>query len=101
MTIYVAEIKGRAVVAFQANTGVDAERFVQDRVFRDDLMVLATEGVPLWDGMSKINIRMASTGEEEKWHASRAKAVSHGDIETEDDAWIAFLVALTDADRRK
>jgi hypothetical protein len=43
MTFYVAEIKGRGVAAFHANNGSDAERLVRDRVFRDDLMVLATE----------------------------------------------------------
>jgi hypothetical protein len=33
--------------------------------------------------------------------ASRAKAVRRGDIEGAEEAWIAFLVALTDPDRRK
>jgi len=45
MTVYVAEIKGRGVAAFHANNGSDAERLVRDRVFRDDLMVLATGGL--------------------------------------------------------
>ena len=49
MTVYVAEIKGRGIAAFHANNGSDAERLVRDRVFRDDLMVLATGGLPLWD----------------------------------------------------
>ena len=31
----------------------------------------------------------------------RAKAIRHGNIEVEDDSWIAFLVALTDLDRRR
>ena len=30
-----------------------------------------------------------------------AKAIRRGNIESDDDAWIAFLVALTDLDRRK
>ena len=45
MTVYVAEIKGRGIAAFHANNGSDAERLVRDRVFRDDLMVLATGGL--------------------------------------------------------
>ena len=78
-----------------------AELFVRDPAFCDDLMVLASDGLPLWDGMTSILVRQARPDEEAKWRASRAKAIRHGDIESEDHAWIAFLVALTDPDRRK
>ena len=37
MTVYVAEIKGRGIAAFHADTGSDAERVVRDRVFRDEM----------------------------------------------------------------
>jgi hypothetical protein len=96
MTVYVAEIKGRSIAAFHANTGSDAERVVRDRVFRDDLMVLATRGLPLWDGVTDIKVRLARPDEEAKWRASRAKAIRQGNIEENDIRWIAFLVALTD-----
>ncbi len=96
MTVYVAEIKGRGIAAFHADTGSDAERVVRDRVFRDDLMVLATGGLPLWDGVTDIKIRLAGPDEEAKWRASRAKAIRQGNIEENDVGWIAFLVALTD-----
>src|SRR5262245_54300268 len=99
MTIYVAEIKGRGIVAFNAGTGLDAERFVRDRIFRDDLMALTTDGLPIWDGLAVIQVRQASPGEEAKWRTSRAKAIRHGNIESDDDAWITFLVALTDPGR--
>ena len=99
MAIYVAEIKG--IAAFHADTGPLAELFVRDAAFCDDLMVLASDGLPLWDGMTSILVRQARPVEEAKWRASRAKAIRHGDIESEDHAWIAFLVALTDPDRRK
>jgi len=59
MTVYVAEIKGRGIAAFHANNGSDAERLLRDRVFRDDLMVLATGGLPLWDGVTDIEVRLA------------------------------------------
>ena len=101
MPIYVAEIKGRGIAAFHADTGPLAELFVRDPSSCDDLMVLASDDLPLWDGMTSILVRQARPGEEAKWRASRAKAIRHGDIESEDHAWIAFLVALTDPDRRK
>src|ERR1700716_2855036 len=101
MTVYVADIKGKGIAAFHADDGPDAERRVRDPIFRDDLMVLATGGLPLWDGVSHIEVRPAYPGEEEKWRTSRARAVHQGDIEGKDDAWIAFLVALTDPGRRQ
>ena len=95
MTVYVAEIKGRGIAAFHADNGAEAERLVRDRVFRDDLMVLASNGLPLWDGVAGIQVRQALPWEEAKWRASRAKAIRQCNIEREDDSWIAFLVALT------
>src|SRR6266496_3783546 len=88
MTIYVAEIKGQGIVAFRADSQSDAEIRAKDRTFRDDLMVLATNGRPLWDGVMGINIRQARPVEEAKWRASRSKAIRLGDIEPDDEAWI-------------
>lgn len=99
MTIYVAAIKGRGIAAFEAENEAAADIRVRDCMFRDDLMVLATEGVPLWDGVASIDIRQAFPDEEAKWRASRARAIHHGNIEETDDAWISFLVALADFDR--
>ena len=101
MTIYVAAIKGRGIATFYAENGAAAMVRVLDRLFRDDLMVLAADGLPLWDGIADIQIRPAFPDEEARWRASRAKAIRHGNIEREDDTWIAFLVALTDLDRRR
>jgi len=101
MTVYVAAIKGRGIAAFYAENGAAAMVRVRDRLFRDDLMVLATDGLPLWDGMADIQVRPAFPEEEARWRASRAKAIRHGNIEREDDTWIAFLVALTDDAARR
>jgi hypothetical protein len=100
MTVYVAEIEGRGIAAFQADDGSAAERIVRDRIFRDDLMVLRCGGLPVWDGMADIRVRRAHPDEETRWRASRLKAVRHGNIEVEEEGWIAFLVALTDPSRR-
>ncbi len=43
MTVYVAEIKGRGIAAFHADTGSEAERLVRDRALRDDLIVALTD----------------------------------------------------------
>jgi hypothetical protein len=101
MTIYVVEVEGRGIAAFHSDNGAAAEVRVRDRFFLDDLMVLATDGVPLWDGVTALRVRQALPGEEAKWRGSRARAIRQGNIESDDDEWIAFLVALTDPDRRK
>ena len=101
MTVYVADIEGRGVVAFHADSGPDAERLVRDRIFRDDLMALASGGLPLWDGVADIHVRQARPDEEARWRTSHANAIRRGDIEADEQAWIAFLVALTNPDRRK
>jgi hypothetical protein len=76
------------IAAFHADTGPLAELFVRDPAFCDDLMFLASVRLPLWDGMTSILVRQARPDEEAKWRASRAKAIRHGDIESEDHAWI-------------
>jgi len=101
MTVYVIEIKGRGVAAFHADDDAHADARARDLAVRDDLMVLATNGLALWDGVTEVRIRRALPGEEAAWRASRLKAYRQGNIDENDDDWIAYLVALTDPGRRK
>lgn len=100
MAIYIVSIRGRSIVAYQASSTEAAEQRVRDIDFRDDLMSLSTDSVPLWDGVSAIELRQAAPKEQLRWRASRARAVRQGNIESGDESWIAFLVPLTDPDRR-
>jgi len=101
MTVYVVEIKGRPVAVFNFDKAAEAEDFVRDPAFLDDLMALQTAGLPLWDGTAEICLRHALPAEDAKWRASRSKAVRDGNIDDhKDDMWLAFLVSLTDPDRR-
>ena len=75
MTIYVAEIFGRGVVAFDAESDADAQALLAERPLRRDLIVLQNEGRPLWDGVSKIQVRTATSSEAETCRASRAASV--------------------------
>jgi hypothetical protein len=60
----------------------------------------AGTGLPLWDGVTDIEVRHPCPDEEAKCRASRAKAIRQGNIEGNDVGWIAFLVALTDRRKR-
>jgi hypothetical protein len=81
MAVYVAEIRGRGIVAFNANKAAEAEDLVRDPAILDDLMVLETGGLPIWDGVTEICVRQALPAEEAKWQASRAKAIRNGNVD--------------------
>jgi hypothetical protein len=51
MQTYVAEIDGRAVMAFRAKNGLEPQNWLDTaQTVRAELMVLQSEGKPLWDG---------------------------------------------------
>ena len=95
MTVFVAEINGRAIAAFNAENEIHAEGRAASKSFRADLTVLENEGRPLWDGTDKILVRKAFPAEEAQFNASQARAISEKEID-EDDDWLMFLVAVTD-----
>jgi hypothetical protein len=47
MTICVAVIKGRGIAAFHSHSAHYAEHFVRGYTFRDDLMTLMADGLPI------------------------------------------------------
>ncbi len=101
MAVFVVVVEDKGIVALTAEHRLGAQERLRDRNFRDDLMVLESGSLPLWDGVTDLGIRDALPHEEEKWRASRAKAIRNGGIERGDDSWIAFLVPLADRERRK
>jgi hypothetical protein len=101
MTVFVVEIKGRSIVAFHAETSANAEGRLRDRIFRNDLMVLTSKNVALWDGICGLDLRPAHPSEEAIWRASHAGAIRRGNIEDDDYEWVAFLVALSDPQRQR
>jgi len=88
VTIYVTEIGGRGIAAFNAASASAAADLVRDSVFRDDLMVLQSGGMPL------------CPAEDAGWQRSRAKALRNGDLD-EAEPWVVFLVAIADPDRSR
>jgi hypothetical protein len=95
MTVYVAEINGRAIAAFNAKNEIQAEVRATSKPFRADLTVLKNEGNPLWNGRDEIFIRKAFPEEEAQFDASQARAIKDKEID-EDDDWLMFLVPVTD-----
>jgi hypothetical protein len=87
MTVYVAEISGRGIAAFDAANDAAAQLQLADKLFLRDLIVLQNEGRPLWDGVSQIHMRRASPDEAVAWQS--------GLIVGDEDRFV-FLVPVVD-----
>ena len=95
MTVYVAEINGRAIAAFNAENDIQAEGRASSKPFRGDLTVLENGGQPLWNGADRILVRKALPAEEAQFGASQARAIKDKEIDVDDD-WLMFMVPVTD-----
>ena len=91
MSVYVAEISGRAIAAFDAADDAEAQVHLADRAFVRDLIVFQNQGRPLWDGVSKIEMRTASPEEAAKWQS--------GLVVGDEDRFV-FLVPVVDPSDR-
>src|SRR5688572_14275648 len=96
MTVYVAEIAGRPIVAFQSETKLEAQSMVAADWFRAELSVLESGNRPLWDGHSEIHVREALEDERAQWDSSRAKAILAGEAEEDDEGFLTYLVPVRD-----
>lgn len=96
MTVYVAEINGRAIAALDSETQSAAEDWFRGEEFCSDLSSLEDEeDQPVWDGKSEIHVRQAVNEEAEEWEKSHAQALLEEEID-EDDEWLVYLIPVTD-----
>ena len=73
MKTYVAMIGGKAVLGFRAEDDDQARAVIddQDGSMRSDLKLLVdTDGKPLWDGKSAIEVREATAAQHAEWEQS-------------------------------
>ena len=99
MNTYVAIIGGKAVLTFRAVDDDQAHAMIDDQEgsMRSDLKVLVgSDGKPLWDGKSAIQVREATTAEHAEWKRSRDQAISDGEIDldarNDPDEWNVYLM---------
>jgi hypothetical protein len=98
MTLYVAEISGRGIVAFDAANEDEARARLADSALRRDLHVFQNQGRSLWDGVSEIHLRGALPKEAETWRASRATAGRSSEPGDREE-WRIFLIPIVDPSR--
>jgi hypothetical protein len=96
MQTYVAEVAGRAVIAFRAKDEIEAQEWIDtEEDVRSDLAVLENEGRPLWDGETPIVVRAATFVEKAAWTRKSVElSEEEGDYNPNDT--LAFLVPITD-----
>jgi hypothetical protein len=96
MQTYVAEVAGRAVIAFRAKDEIEAQKWIDtEEDVRSDLAVLENEGRPLWDGETAIVVRAATFAEKAAWTRKSVElSEEEGDYNPNDT--LAFLVPITD-----
>ncbi len=99
MNTYVAIIGGKAVLAFRAVDDDQARAMIDDQEgsMRSDLKILiSTDGKPLWDGKSAVEVREATATQHAEWKQSRDQAISDGEIDldarNDPDEWNVYLV---------
>ena len=96
MAVFLAEINGQGIVAFNQPSADDALTWADDADFRSDLTCLEGEdGRPLWDGRSEIYVREADPHEAEHWKVSFTEERHDGDAEDAED-WVIYLVPVTE-----
>ena len=61
--IFVLEIKGAAILAFEADDMDDARAYAGNAEEREDLTELTSNGQPLWNGKDEIAVRQATDAE--------------------------------------
>ena len=96
MKAYVARIAEKAVLAFRAEDDDQAREMINNHEgdVRSDLHVLVdTDGKPLWDGTSVIDVREATVAQNSEWEQSRNQAISDGEIDLDagdnPDEWMS------------
>ena len=101
MKTYVASIGGKAVLAFRAEDDDEAHAMIDDQEgsMRSDLKVLVgTDGKPLWDGKSAIQVREATAAQHAEWEQSRDQAISDEEIDLDagddPDEWSVYLTSI-------
>jgi hypothetical protein len=77
--IFVLEIKGTAVLAFDADNMDDARAYAANAGEREDLTELRSNGAPLWNGKDDISARAATDAEADLFEERRKFGDSSND----------------------
>ncbi len=91
--IFVLEIKGAAILAFEADNPDDARAYAANADEREDLTQLTSNGAPLWNGSDEISVRPASDAEAAQFEEQRGEDWSH-EPHADPEDFVVYLVPL-------
>jgi hypothetical protein len=86
--VYVLQIGGRAILCFPAARLQEAQSLLKENWLRADLRELRSGGRALWDGLEKLQVRIAGDAEASRFERE-SKSLPEGD-----DLPIVYLVDL-------
>lgn len=95
--IFVLEIKGVAVLAFEADNLDDARAYAANAGEREDLTQLTSNGAPLWNGTDDIGVRQATDAEKDLFEEQRGADWEH-EPHADPEDFEVFLVPLDEPD---
>ena len=96
MAVYVAEIGGKAVLAFGAEDEFAAKRFVEGEWLGSDLRVYESkDGTLPWDGKTEITVREAQDAERAEWRKSRDEGPV-GEEGSDANGLLVYLMPIRD-----
>jgi len=96
--IFVLEINGAAVLAFDADSLEDARTYAASTEEREDLTELTSNGAPLWNGKDAIAVRSATAAEADLFE-ERRKADWEDEPHIDREDFIVYLVPLDEPDK--
>jgi hypothetical protein len=91
--IFVLEIKGTAILAFEADDMDDARAYAENSEEREDLTEFTSNGVPLWNGTDEIGVRPASDAEAAHFEEQREEDWE-GEPHADAEDFAVFLVEV-------
>ena len=91
--MFTLAIGGKPVAITDAEE-VRARDIFESDEFKQDLTVLTSEGTPLWDGRTPLNVRPASQEEVAAIEASDFDGDDDDDEEDSDGVFVTFLVPI-------
>lgn len=95
--IFVLEIKGTAVLAFDADDADDARAYAESAAEEEDLTELRSNGAPLWNGKDAIGVRPATDAETDQFEEQR-KTDWEDEPHADREDFIVYLVPLDEPD---
>lgn len=90
--MFTVEIGGRAIAVTNADEA-QARELIESEEFREDLTVIHSEGKPIWDGTTKLELRASTPDEVEEFESADDL---DDEEDSEDDPSVVFLVDIDD-----